>query len=204
MNKEDLIKKFDRQASIYENNRNNLVLWNWRAKLLQDATGSLLELAVGVGANFPFYDRHRVRVTAVDFSPTMIKKAEEFADRLNIRFEFLLADIEQASFQENQFDTVVSTLSLCGLLNPVAVLNHFNRWCRDGGHILLMEHGISSNWLLAAAQKVLDPIAYRVSGCHYDRDMMKLVEKSDLLIEKSEHHWFDTVHLIWARPDKTA
>jgi ubiquinone/menaquinone biosynthesis C-methylase UbiE len=164
MNKETLIKKFDKQASMYENNRHNRVMGAWRAKLLQEATGELLEVAVGAGANFPYYDRNRVQVTAVDFSPEMIRKAEAFARRLKMDARFVTADMEELSYSENQFDTIVSTCSLCGLVNPVGMLNRLNRWCREGGLILLLEHGVSSHRFLASVQQLLDPVAYRISG----------------------------------------
>ena len=73
MNKNSLIRKFNKQAAVYERNTRQRKLGEWRQQLLQDIEGDVLEVAVGAGANFPFYDRNKVNVTAVDFSPEMLE-----------------------------------------------------------------------------------------------------------------------------------
>lgn len=65
---------------------------------------------------------------------------------------------------------------------------------------MLMEHGISSVLPLAWLQKVLDPVAYRLVGCHQKRDIMDIIRSSDVVVERAEHHWAGTVHLVWAKP----
>ncbi len=130
----------------------------------------------------------------------MIGIARKVAMKHEIEAEFVVEDVEKLSFPENSFDTVVSTLSLCSYFDPVTVLNQMNRWCRKDGQILLLEHGLSSYFSISLLQKGLNPLAHRMSGCHYNRDIMKMVEQSDIQIEKSERYWLDIIHLIWARP----
>src|SRR5699024_4845576 len=113
-----LAKKFDKQAPIYNRQRKNKSLGQWRAKLLKDADGKVLELAVGAGANFPYYSSD-VEVTAVDISPNMINFARHAAQTEQIQAEFILNDLETLDFPENSFDTIVSTLSFCGYEDPV-------------------------------------------------------------------------------------
>ncbi|BCU82459.1 SAM-dependent methyltransferase [Polycladomyces abyssicola] len=201
MNRADLIKKFDKQARWYEKRRIQQAQKEWRQKLLYFARGNVLEVAVGAGANFSFYPPG-VRITAVDFSPEMLKRARNAADEYGIEVEFIQSDVETLTFPPDSFDTVVSTLSLCGYEDPVGVLNRFSRWCRNDGLILLMEHGLSSNPFLSFLQKALDPLAYRLVGCHQNRDMMNLIRSSDLVVEKVESHWAGVVHLVWAKPRK--
>ncbi|MDN4594762.1 hypothetical protein [Polycladomyces subterraneus] len=64
---------------------------------------------------------------------------------------------------------------------------------------MLMEHGLSSNLFLSFLQKALDPLAYRLVGCHQNREMMNLICSSDLVVEKVESHWAGVVNLVWAR-----
>ncbi|GGE23526.1 methyltransferase type 11 [Marinithermofilum abyssi] len=201
MKRTNLIKKFDRQAPIYEKMRRKKRLSQWRSRLIGAARGKVLELAIGAGTNFPFYPSG-VEVTAVDFSPEMIKRAKTAAQEYSLDVEFLRADVEELSFPPDSFDTVISTCSLCGYDDPVSVLNHMNRWCKKDGRILLMEHGISSNAALAAMQKMLDPVAYKVVGCHQKRDMMKMIEESGVIVDKAEHYMAGVVHLVWAQPSK--
>jgi ubiquinone/menaquinone biosynthesis C-methylase UbiE len=201
MNRADLIKKFDKQARWYEKRWMQQAQKEWRQKLLFSAGGNVLEVAVGAGANFSFYPPG-VRITAIDFSPEMLKRAKNAADEYEIEVEFIQSDVETLTFPPNSFDTVVSTLSLCGYDDPVGVFNRFSRWCRKDGRILLMEHGLSSNPFLSFLQKALNPLAYRLVGCHQNRDMMNLIRSSDLVVEKMESHWAGVVHLVWAKPRK--
>jgi len=80
MNKETLIRKFDKQAAMYDNKRRRLELGAYRRRLLHVAEGRVLELGVGAGANFPFYAPD-VELTAVDFSPAMLAAAKTANDR---------------------------------------------------------------------------------------------------------------------------
>ncbi|AYB46492.1 class I SAM-dependent methyltransferase [Paenibacillus lautus] len=199
MNKNSLIRKFNKQAPIYERNTRQRRLGEWRRRLLQGVEGKVLEVAVGAGANFPFYHPDTVDVTAVDFSPEMLTRARQMASELGIRATFLERDIETLELPERSYDCVVSTLSLCGYEDPVKALNNINRWAKPGGRIYLLEHGMSTNRLLGAVQHLVNPAARRISGCHYNRDMIDIVNASELNIVKTERYWNGIIHLIWAQ-----
>ncbi|MGC6585555.1 class I SAM-dependent methyltransferase [Paenibacillus sp. Dod16] len=199
MNKQSLIRKFNKQAAIYERNTRQRRLGEWRQRLLEDVEGSVLEVAVGAGANFPFYPRDKVNVTAVDFSPEMLSRARRMASEMGIRAHFLERDIETLELPERSYDCVVSTLSLCGYEDPVKALNKINRWAKPGGRVYLLEHGMSTNRLLGAIQHLINPAARRISGCHYNRDMIQIANASELNIVKTERYWNGIVHLIWAQ-----
>lgn len=199
MNKDSLIQKFNKQAATYDRNTRQRKLGEWRQELLQDIEGNVLEVAVGAGANFPFYDRDKVNVTAVDFSPEMLKHARQRASELGIHATFLERDIETLELPERSYDCIVSTLSLCGYEDPVQALNKMNRWAKPGGRIYLLEHGMSTNRLLGAAQHIVNPVARRISGCHFNRDMIHIANASDLDIIKTKRYWSGIAHLIWAQ-----
>lgn len=202
MEKVEIIQLFEKQAARYEKRRKKKSIdTKWRKKLLEDARGKILEVAVGAGANFQFYSP-AVEVTAVDFSPSMIEKAKQAAKEYGIQAEFIVADVESLSFPENCFDTIVSTLTLCSYSQPVQVLNFFNTWCKKDGQILLMEHGISSFGPLAWIQNKMDGWQLRKLGCHANRDILKIVSDSNITIERHESYMLGSVHLIWAKPQK--
>ncbi|MFD2043432.1 class I SAM-dependent methyltransferase [Ornithinibacillus salinisoli] len=202
MKKEKKIKKYNKQVKMYERNRDNRVLDAWRNKLIQSANGKVLEVGVGVGANFRYYNKESVFLTCVDFSSEMIKSATQAAEYFKIDADFIQEDIETLSMEPNSFDCIVSTLSLCSYSDPVAALNKFNEWCRNDGTILLMEHGLSSNSLLSFTQKLIDPLYLKISGCHCNRDIQKIIEESKLQIHFSESYRSDILSLIWAKPCK--
>ncbi|MBS4209474.1 class I SAM-dependent methyltransferase [Bacillus sp. FJAT-50079] len=201
MDKSKLVRKFDKQAGLYEKQRKTKNLEAWRRQLLLGAEGKVLELAVGAGANFAYYSSD-VKVTAVDFSPQMLDKAKIAAKEQGIDTEFILSDIETLEFPEKTFDTIVSTLSFCAYEHPVKVLNQLSHWCKPQGQILLMEHGLSFNPVVGFVQKVIDPIHFKLIGCHQKRDMLRLIQESDLQLRKVESHWWGMFHLIWATPGR--
>lgn len=196
-----LIQKFDKQARIYEVRRKKLTERVWREKLISCAKGRVLEVAVGAGANFHYYPKG-IKLTAVDFSPEMLNKARLAAADYGIQAEFVLSEVESLAFPDNSFDTIVSTLSFCGYEEPGVILEAFNKWCKCDGQILLMEHGISSNRLIAGMQTVADPLFKKVVGCHLNRDIVQILQKSKLRIIKIEHYMLGTVHLVCAMPNK--
>ncbi|MBS3680376.1 class I SAM-dependent methyltransferase [Ornithinibacillus massiliensis] len=203
MKKEKLIKKYDSQVSMYENNRNNPTVAGWREKLIKSAYGKVLEVGVGVGANFPHYDKQKVsEIIGVDFSKEMIKSAEQQAITNQLHVHFIHQDVDTLSLQSNSFNSIVSTLTLCSYPDPVKTLNKYNDWCQEDGAVLFLEHGLSSNILLSMTQKVVDPLYRRFSGCHCDRDILKIMEASKLQVKHFEQYWSGMVSLIWAKPNK--
>lgn len=203
MEKERLVALYNKQARQYEKRRRKRTFdWKWRQKLLHGAGGRILEVAVGAGANFQFYPRS-AEVTAVDLSPAMLEKAKAAAAEYGIQADFLASGVEDLTFPKGSFDTIVSTLGLCAYPEPVAVLNRFNRWCKGGGRVLLLEHGISSLRALAWLQNKVDPWQLRAIGCHANRDILHIVSASALDTVRCESHFLDVVHLIWAKPNHT-
>jgi ubiquinone/menaquinone biosynthesis C-methylase UbiE len=132
----------------------------------------------------------------------MLNRAKEAAADVGIQAEFVLSNIESLSFPDDSFDTIVSTLTLCGYEDPLAVLKKFNKWCKCDGQILLMEHGISSNRFVGYLQTAIDPVFIKVVGCHLNRNMTQILQKSSIQINKMEHYMLGAVHLIWATPNK--
>ncbi|NWL86780.1 class I SAM-dependent methyltransferase [Paenibacillus sp. 79R4] len=203
MDKQKLIRKFDKQSVLYEEHTRKRMLKEWRQQIIENIHGDVLEIAVGTGANFPYYDMARIHLTAADFSPMMLRRAAEIADELQMQVHFIESDIEKLQLPEQSFDAIVSTLSLCGYDDPVQVLRNLKRWCRPGGQIRLMEHGLGGNLILRSAQRVVNPIARQISGCHWNRDIIQMVKGSGLQIERMERHMGGMIYLIWATPGKS-
>jgi ubiquinone/menaquinone biosynthesis C-methylase UbiE len=203
MNHKKLMKKFDRQAKTYDRLREKEFQKRWREKLIHHAKGAVLELAVGAGGNFPYYDPGKVlTITAIDFSPKMLEKARTAAHQYHLLVEFIENDIEQLEFEENQFDTIVSTLSFCGYQKPLHMFEKISKWCKPDGQILLLEHGVSSNYFFTMLQKILDPVFVRTTGCHQNRNILELISLSPIEIQKVENYWLDVFHMVWAKPKK--
>lgn len=203
MNNDKLIKKYDNHAKMYEKNQNNPTLAKWRKQLLKHAYGEVLEVGIGTGANFSFYNKNTVSsVTGVDFSFEMIKRAKNAAKHLQINTQFIQADIDELDLEHNSYDCIVSTLTLCSYPNPIETLNKFNNWCRKDGVILLLEHSISTNPFLSFGQNMINPLFKKVAGCHCNRDIHAIIEQSNLQLEHSEVYWKNIINVIRASPIK--
>ncbi|SFM14036.1 class I SAM-dependent methyltransferase [Salibacterium qingdaonense] len=195
-------KLFDRQAEKYASRAGKRGPdHKWRQRLLSKAKGNILEVSVGAGTNFSYYPGD-ASITAVDFSPAMLETARDTAQKQNKKMtEFICGNVETLDLPEHSFDTVVSTLSMCAYPNPEHVLRLLSTWCRKDGEILLLEHGVSSNRMIAKLQHIFDPVFQKRVGCHINRDLMALVHQAPVTIKREEHALFGAVHLIWGKPN---
>ncbi|WP_261132214.1 class I SAM-dependent methyltransferase [Bacillus sp. Marseille-Q3570] len=202
MNKNAHIRKFDKQAKKYERMQQKDPTAKFRKRIIPDAEGEVLEVAIGTGLNLPFY-KNVTALTGIDFSREMLEAASKVTARYPYSIELKQADVETATFEENRFDTIVSSLSFCSYEKPVEVLNRFGKWCKPDGKILMLEHGKSTNRLLRGLQKGIDPLAYKMIGCHQDRDILGYVIASEQLeVVKVERALAGFFYFIWARPRK--
>lgn len=94
------VKLFDKQAKKYsKRKKKNASELRMRQKLLHSAQGEILELSVGAGANFQFYPKE-AKVTAVDFSASMIEQAEDTAREQNLDAHFIVGNVEEVELPE--------------------------------------------------------------------------------------------------------
>jgi ubiquinone/menaquinone biosynthesis C-methylase UbiE len=126
----ELSAKYDRFARWYDHVEgvlDFLGLRTLRRSVLSEASGKVLEVAVGTGKNLPYYPRD-CRIIALDLSSVMFKVARQRAAKLSLPVSFLVADAEALPFRGDSFDTVVSSLSTCTFPNPVAALERWHRF----------------------------------------------------------------------------
>lgn len=199
MDRQSLIKKFDKQAKKYNKRRKNGQAYKFRQRIFQEAEGKVLEVGIGSGLNYPFYSKD-IELTGLDFSHEMLKIARDAAKDYPFKTTLLQKDVEAVEFSENSFDTIISSGSLCAYQEPVHVLNSFQKWCKPEGKILMMEHGTSTNKPLAWLQKSLNPLALKVVGCHQNRNISEIVKKSCLQLIREERYLAGYLYLIWAKP----
>ncbi|WP_226658764.1 class I SAM-dependent methyltransferase [Pseudalkalibacillus hwajinpoensis] len=125
--------------------------------------------------------------------------AREAAKETTYPCAVLLKDVEKLDFEGNKLDTVVPMLSMCSYSHPDFVLEQMAKWCKPGGQVLLLEHGVSTKPIIAKIQKKLDPLLSERIGCHVDRDMLEMVKHSSIHITKIESHFFGMFHLVFAK-----
>ncbi len=170
-----------------------------RKRLLRQASGQVLEVAVGTGKNLRHYP-DGCQIIAVDVSSKMLSVGRKRAAKLSMNVSFSLADAEALPFSDKTFDTVVSSLTTCTFPNPVTALKEMARVCQPGGRILLIEHGRSDRaWLGHWQDRREDSFAKQL-GCHWNRETLELVRQAGLKVQNSRRIFFGVFHTIDAEP----
>src|SRR5262249_55913983 len=111
-----------------------------RQDLLADASGSVLEIGSGTGANLPIYNGNVEQLVLTEPEPAMLKRLQRTARRHAPHAKVLRAPAEDLPFDDGTFDTVVSTLVLCGVDDQARALREAHRVLRPGGRLLFLEH----------------------------------------------------------------
>ena len=198
----EISEKYDRFARWYdlvEGVPDLLGVRILRRRLLRNASGNILEVAIGTGKNLRYYPPG-CRIIAVDVSREMLDVARKRATNLSLDVSFLLADAEALPFPDTSFDTVVSSLSTCTFPEPVIALREMARVCRTDGRVLLVEHGRSNReWLARWQDRHADQFA-KPLGCHWNREPMEIVRLANLRIDTAWRTFFGIFHLIEAQP----
>ncbi len=94
---------------------------------------------------------------------------------------------ERSGNLDRKYDTVVQTMGLCSVGDPVGLLRNLGECVKEGeGRILLLEHGRGKcDWLNGLLDKSAEGHAKRF-GCWWNRDMAAIVKESGLEVVKME------------------
>lgn len=169
-------RRYDRLAPYFdglEGFLEGLLFRRLRKQLWAQASGEhILEVGVGTGKNFAFYPQG-ARITGVDFSPKMLEMAQRKQQRKQIAVDLTLMDVQSLDYADNSFDTVIGSFVFCSVPKPRKGLKELYRVCKPGGQILLLEHVLSSNKLLAALMNLLNPLVVNLIGANINRQTLK-------------------------------
>ena len=172
-----------------------------RKKLFAQATGRVLDVGCGYGNNFP-YLINATHITAIDFSPVMLAKAQETARRSSVPVDLREGGAESLDFPDNSFDTVISSLSTCSFFNPITALQEIRRVCKVDGKILLIEHGRSTwDWLGRYQDRHVHE-QIEQGGCRWNQEPQDLIREAGIKILHTERALLGILHSITASPAK--
>ena len=147
-----------------------------RRKLLQSASGDVLEIGFGTGLNLPHYPQDVRKITAVDPNVGMNRLAERRIKQTGMQVDQRLLSGEKLPLDDNTFDCIVSTFTLCSIENVDRALGEVFRVLRPCGQFLFLEHGLSSEVGVQRWQRRLNWLQQRLAdGCHLDRNIQELV-----------------------------
>ena len=159
-----------------------------RMKIVPLAEGRVLEVGIGSGLNFPFYDAAKVtRVWGLDPSRELVGVATEEAKAVPFDVDFMYGGAEDIPLESRSVDTVVMTYSLCSIPQSVPSLREMARVLKEGGRLLFCEHGLAPDASVRRWQRWINPVWRRLGGgCHLNRDIPALIEEAGFRIEGME------------------
>jgi ubiquinone/menaquinone biosynthesis C-methylase UbiE len=186
--------RYDRAMGMME----RLFFGGGRAWVCSQASGDVLEVAVGTGRNLPFYPAG-VRLTGIELSSEMLAIARRRAHDLGRAVELQPGDAQALAFPDASFDTVVCTLSLCGIPDDRKAIAEMKRVLRPGGKLLLLDHVRASSPIVYAIQWLIEQVSLRFEGEHQLRRPLEHVLAEGFEIERHERLKQGIVERIAAR-----
>ncbi|RSM56108.1 SAM-dependent methyltransferase [Amycolatopsis sp. WAC 01376] len=169
-----------------------------RAWACGQATGDVLEVAVGTGLNLPLYPEG-VTLTGIDLSDGMLAIARGRAERLGHPVTLRWADAHDLPFDADSFDTVVCTLGLCAIPDDGKALREMARVIRPGGRLILLDHIASSSRAVRGLQWLAERVTVPMAGEHFLRRPLDKIGGLGLVVEHRERFKLGLVERLVAR-----
>jgi ubiquinone/menaquinone biosynthesis C-methylase UbiE len=181
-----------------------------RQQIIPFARGTVLEVGVGPGVNFAYYNPAKVsKIYALEPNPGMTVRAQNQRRRTELDVEFLDLPGERIPLPDSSIDTVVSTFTLCTIPGVAEAIRGIRRIVRPGGQFLFFEHGLSPDISVRRWQERTEPLfQWAFEGCHVTRNIPALIEEGGFRIERLETGYLARFpksgsHYFWgfARPE---
>lgn len=186
--------EYDEYVSYFE----RWFIGDGRQWVCGQATGDVLEVAIGTGRNLPFYPPE-TRLSGVDLTRGMLHRARQRAAALGRDIDLKIGDAQALEFPDDAFDTVVITLALSTLPSVRRVLAEVRRVLRPAGKFLLLEHVRSPHRPVRAIQHLLNPIFMRKYGDRILREPLDHLGTAGFMVEHLERSKGGLIERVVAR-----
>ncbi len=185
---------YDKEMSFFDRH----LFVGGREWACSQATGKVLELAVGTGRNLEFYP-DRIDLTGIELSPAMLGIAKARATELSKSADLRLGDAQALDLPDGSFDIVICTFSLCSIPDDGAAVREAKRVLKPGGRFILMEHVGSPNPLVRAIQHLIDLFSVRLEGDHQCREPLNHLQAEGFEVEYLERSKWGIVERVTAK-----
>ena len=167
-----------------------------KRELFAKCQGKVLLVAAGTGLDFPLF-KDELDITAIDFSPKMVRKAKEKALKYNGSIKVELADVEDMDYPDNSFDTTVTSCTFCSVPNPIRGLKEIYRVLKPDGNLYMFEHVRPSNFILGLMMDFMSKFT-RNFGPELNRQTGINIRKAGFKITREYNVYLDMVKLFEA------
>jgi ubiquinone/menaquinone biosynthesis C-methylase UbiE len=162
-------------------------LTEMRQALVAQAAGTVLEIGAGTGANLSRYPSDVTSLTVTEPDVFMLKRLERRAKDDAPEAIVLRAPAEDLPFEDGSFDTVVSTLVLCGVDDQPRAVREIGRVLRPGGTFLFLEHVRAADPKAAKKQDRMNWLNRAVVCCDCNRPTLETIEEAGFGIKALEY-----------------
>ncbi len=148
-----------------------------KRKLLGVVSGTVLEIGPGVGSNLRYLPRDGKWI-GVEPNRFMHPYLRATLTEVGLKGTILDDCAENLTLPTDSIDTVICTLVLCSVNDPMASLREAFRVMKPGGRFVFIEHipGGEGSWL-RRVQRVVWPIWYVFGdGCCLKRDAVSYIK----------------------------
>lgn len=163
-------RAYARWAPVYDMSFANIVEAGRRdaIRIINERSGSLLDVGVGTGIALPDYARH-LQITGVDLSPDMLEKARERVAKRALSHirELREMDAGALEFPDASFDTVVAFYVMTVVPDARAVMAELERVVKPGGQIFIVNHFAVPTGVRGRVERFFAP-ASKLLGWHPD------------------------------------
>ena len=169
-----------------------------RQKIVPCAEGVVLEIGVGTGLNFPFYDSQKViKIWALEPSEGMQVLAKKAPRDSQLNIEFITTSSEELPFEEASIDTIVVTYVLCTIPDVEVALQQMLKVLKPSGKLLFSEHGSAPDKSVKFLQKIVNPFWRKLAGgCNLNRNIPILLQEAGFILKQDERMYIPGYRLF--------
>lgn len=154
-----------------------------RATLVAGASGDVVEIGGGTGANLTVYGPAVRSLTICEPEPPMFRRLQQRATRTGVPATVMRAAAEDLPFNDSDFDVAVSTLVLCSVDDQPRALRELRRVLRPGGRLLFLEHVRADNESLSRMQDRMNWLNRLVAHCDCNRPTLETIKAAGFVVD---------------------
>ena len=158
-----------------------------RARYVSQAHGNVMEVGIGSGLNLAHYGPEVISITGIDPAAELTDKAKQRAEEIDADVSVLGISGESLPSEDNSFDTIVCTWTLCSIPNPYRAVAEMRRVLKPGGKLIFVEHGKSDDPAIVKWQRRIEPLWKKIGGgCHLTRRSDELLSDGGFQVDHFE------------------
>lgn len=165
-----------------------------RHRVVENASGHVLEIGAGTGSNLLHYPTSITSLTTVDPNPGMYKRIRQRIRYVEFPVDARKLDGEELPMKDGAFDCAVTTFTLCSISAVERSLAEIYRVLKPGGRLLFAEHGLSDSPERQKWQRRFSPLP-RIffDGCRLDRPIAELIKGAGFSLHHIENYQLERV-----------